>query len=171
MSYRLHRGSIGMEIHGKILDPIFIGMLQHHAVTQEEREDIIHLAFEHVGDRSLPTLFKYIGSRRPLEVETLHIEPWGKRQIVTSVEMKGEAGVSWRNNILSGRGELPETTLLRMPGQGARNLVDHPYIPEDLIIHAITQKGMRWEASFYVEPPQMSRSTKRKVEAALKKAS
>lgn len=136
--------SVAME-DGGLLDPVLFAIVRHHADSEEDRVDLVEfMRTGVVGVAQLRILLRHLGNRRPLLMD-------GFSTSTTAGRLPGRSGAKLRNatctmSLDNGRAswaqgrltvnrlKLPETVLSNLDGRPLGDVVDHPYLPGDLVI-------------------------------------
>lgn len=136
--------AVAME-DGGMLDPVLFAVIHHHADSKDDRLDLIEFVRTGVtGIDQLRVLLKHLGNRRPLLMDAFSTG-------TTAGRLPGRGGAKLRNatctmsldhgRVCWGQGrltvnrmKLPETVLSNLDGRPLGDVVDHPYLPGDLVI-------------------------------------
>lgn len=159
--YRLFRSKIVQQMPDKtVVDPVLMCMIEHHAKTVEDAAAIRAFCTEPgFRLRHLQILLENIGNRTPFLGLNISVNTWEENRMATC-SMKVSQDVFWADNLLKCNNcMLPETLLGTMRGRGLGELIDHPYLPKDLVIAKVTQGKTHLVVSFDVNAkPRMAKS-------------
>lgn len=136
----LYRDTIVERYEDRWVDPFLLALIRHHAESGEDRRDILEYCLLPVHTEQLDILLRHIGSGMPLLAHgEMTTDVWEDGKVLTARMNLGDDGeIWWSRRMITLHGyALPQTVAGGAVGRTVREIVTHPYIPEDLVINEI----------------------------------
>ena len=127
-----------------VIDAAYAQLLRHHTSTPEEMADVVAFSQETFTTRQLGILFANMGPRLPLLVPDMRIER--KRQGgLLRADLRFDLHVRWSSGRLKvSQSMIPHTLATAMTGRPMRAVLDHPYVPDDLVVASVGERDGTW---------------------------
>lgn len=119
------------------IDPILLALINHHGDTEDARRDIEEFCLHDVNAGQFDILLRNLGIRQGLLArEMTLVDQWEGERIITAKITFGDNGeIWWGPNRLTIHGlTLPDTVADALVGRTVDAVVEHPYLPRDLVI-------------------------------------
>lgn len=149
-NYRIFRNNIVEKLpDGRHVDPVLMSMARHHGETDEQIDEIVEFcSLRPIHVRQLDILLRNIGRRIPFLGSAIGVTTWeGDRLAICTMNMGN--GLVWGSNQLKcSDSVIPETLRVTMRGRALGEVVEHPYLPKDLVLATVTQAKDHWVANF-----------------------
>jgi hypothetical protein len=122
------------EHDGVLVDVALATMLRHHTETPDEFRDALAF-FGHPATRiQMDVLLRHIGRRLPLAVDEVVVERRASGRILRC-EMRFDLHTRWVNGELRlPLDRAPMTMMSACFGRPLRSILDHPYVPDLLVM-------------------------------------
>lgn len=147
MTYVRHDNAIVEELpDGVLVDPFLMCVIRHHADTEEERADMLRMCCgQSVSKDQLAVLLKYMGNGQPLLMQSIgSTSKKGNKVFSCRLSMR-DGNLHWDGDRLSVRlQKLPETVMSAMVGRPLKDVIAHPYYPQDLEIASVKERDQGW---------------------------
>lgn len=151
-AYRLFRGEIVEELpDGKVVDPFLMALVRHHSATPDDEAELLSfLRTNGFRLRHLEILLKRFGNRIPLLASRLDVTTWeGDRMLRCTNLATTKGNLHWSQAMLRcDHHPIPESIAPSMRHRRLGEVVEHPYMPPDLVIGTFEQVGARWTVQF-----------------------
>ena len=96
--------------------------------------------------RQLGILLAHMGPRLPIMAEDVHVERKNQGRVLRA-EIRFSLNVRWiTGKLCISRPHLPDTVVAAAIGRPMTDILDHPYIPANLIIASMEEHNGRWVA-------------------------
>lgn len=160
-TYREYNFCILEDIGDRLVDPVLMSIIRHHANEHLEQRDIIEFCSESFHAQQLDKLLRRCGKRESLAVKTISVEngfdTYGTQKPVTIASVEMSDMLRWEGGrFLACTGTIPESTANALVGKPLRHLLEHPYLPSDLPIRQVVTHDTHWTATFSATFPRPS---------------
>lgn len=164
--FRRLRDTVVEEVGNRLVDPVLMAFVRHHADTEDDREDLLsYLGQTGVVDWTrLAVLTKHLGTRRTLLLATIEIEAFnGGRTLVSKIDFGEHHQLWWKaGRLIQYENMPPQTIAAALPGRPLSDLIEHPYLPRDILIDTFESSDARWSASLRATHAGPSRTPMRR---------
>lgn len=140
--YRMVQGHLFDEFHGVLVDPFLLALIRHHTDAQKEQTDIVRFCSSPFDTEQLSILLPLLESKRNiLDVELT------KLANSQGIAVKIDFGDIWWHP----KGEIvfvgrpPDVILSALPGRPVSDVLEHPYVPRDMIVDGVSEGGGLWK--------------------------
>lgn len=136
---------------GNHADPFLMTLIRHHSETPEDVDELVSFC-RHQGFhiRHLEILLKRFGRRIPLMATRVSTTTWSGERMLRCTDLIMQAGgLRWHGGLLMSEGHpIPESVANAVRGRTLGEVIEHPYMPQGLVIDAFEQDGDRWTMRF-----------------------
>ena len=133
-----------VEFEDVVVDAAYAQLLRHHTSTPDELAEAVAFSQELFTMRQLGILLAHMGPRLPLAAEDVHVERKNRGGVLRA-DIRFSLHVRWTSGRLCiSRPHLPDTLAMAAIGRPLRDVLDHPYIPENLVIASIDERDRQW---------------------------
>ena len=144
--YRNFHGSVVAEIGDRLIDPVLLAFARHHASTPGEIDAVLDfVSCASVNMRQLGILLDNLGTNeRPL-MTSLEVSAYDAARTMICTMHFEESEMTWRGGVLSMDRDAPPASLMAaLVGGPLHRFIEHPYLPRDMVIDAMSQNGEGW---------------------------
>lgn len=138
---------------GGLVNRVAMAIVRHHADDPADRMDVVEMMRTGTSMVQLEILLRHMGSRKPLLMSSFSTT-------TTNGRLPGRNGGRLRNvdcsmslrsgQVVYGGGRLtlthltlPDTVMTGLVGRPVSSVIEHPYLPDDLIIGSVRRKDTR----------------------------
>lgn len=148
---RMEHGLI-VEWHGDVrIDGALAAMLRHHTATADEFGDAVAFCREPFTQAQLGLLLKRMGPGLPIAAHTVHVE-CRRRARILKCDMRITEHIRWNSGCITlHNDQMPGIIASAAVGRPLRDILEHPYIPEGLVITNIEDEMGLWTLTLHRE--------------------
>jgi hypothetical protein len=138
---------------GGLVDRVSMAIVRHHADASADRRDIVEMLRTGASMAQLEILLRHLGNRRTLLMSSFSTT-------TTNGRLPGRNGGRLRNvacsmslrsgQVVYGGGRLtlthltlPDTVMTGLVGRPVSTVIEHPYLPDDLVIASVRRQDTR----------------------------